>query len=862
MSIHDAKGHLEHFCACLPTVPYADAPRPEYILKSLPGDRFKADVVLPPSINISPRRIRGKLDWSCQKMAIKDAAFRAYIRLYDAELVNKNLLPSPLPDPVVDASDVETDEVASLLVVRERMTPWKFAVESQAIVCRQALTIRGQFWEGQELPPVHLIFPRALDISMAFDLFWTNKQSIKIQIRPELLLSDSQRDGKFLSLSHLSSQRLFESIFYGKIQRRGEDPRRSPFLIVPFLETSLLQTWLTDCTANTSVENLDKLGPEWGLIRLQSWSREARPYIFRSLVIRSRDSYLINDGTCVPQEGAEEAHFEVKRLPKRLDYLRPLNSEGFNTAIEFVPAADCQVDQFPTAFAKSMLLLPSILHKLELRIVALALNRNVLPSIGFQNLELVENAICSSAASGSTNYQRLELIGDSILKFWTSAQLCAQFPGWHEGYLSRGKDRVVSNSHLGRAARDRGLDEYIQTAPFASSKWRPPTVEIGTDIRANPPLREISSKILADVVEALIGASFMDGEDEQERVLKVNACLGIFLGSVSWRSPTNNASILKECAPRGSFAYDIFTALTEITGHHFDQIILLVEALTHPSHPIGIQGSYQRLEFLGDSILDFIVVETMAFHPRQIPHFTMHLIRAAVVNAHLLAFFCLGLGLEQDRAEVMAGQRPGEVYITPSSRRTHLWEFMKHSGKRELLESQKACAKRYDKLNAAIKTRLDHGKSHPWYLLLSLRAEKFFSDIVESILGAIFIDSCGNIEACREFLERLGLLKYLRRIMAENADVMHPKERLGIVAGNYEVRYLTTSKIFDGAAQYSSTVFIDEKPRATSTAEVSKTAAETKAAQDAVESLCEKKSQSMGNGVNERNHGGGADIVE
>lgn len=846
MSIHDAKAHLEHFCACLPTVPYADLPRPEYILESLAADRFKADVVLPHSVNIVPRRISGMLEWTTQKMATKDAAFRAYARLYEAGLINPNFLPAALPDPVVLETEAETEEEASVVRVKDRMNPWTQPFESKESVYKHVLTIRARFSGEEELPCLHLLFPTVIDVSTVFNLFWTNEQSINVQIVPKRLGGDCLDDPALQALGRLSTQRLFESIFLGKMQRGSDLPQVFPFLIMPFLKTTLVQKWLTECAGDTSTESSDAVQLERGLIRLKKWSKHARPFVFRSLAMRTREPHWACDPTgLIPQPASEQVHFKVKRLPKRLDYLHPTSAKDFNRAIEFLPAAECYVDRFPRDYAMLMLLFPSILHKMELRMVTMALKRNVLSPIDFQNLDLVERAICSSAANESSNYQRLELIGDGILKFWTSAQLCAQFPGWHEGYLSRGKDRVVSNSHLCRAAKDTGLDEYIHAAPFAGSQWRPPTVESKARYESAIRRRDLSSKVLADVVEALIGASFSDGKDEPQRDRKVKACLRTLLAAVSWRSPNENASMLKNLVPEEYPGFHNFTPLTAVSGHSFDKKILLIEALTHPSHPpVGIQGSYQRLEFLGDAVLDFIVVETMAKHSRDLSHFTMHLIRAAVVNAHLLAFFCLGTGLEQDCAEVTADGRSGAVEIRTAKKKTYLWEFMKHSGKLELLEAQKACAQRYKKLAAAVNAALDHGKSHPWFLLLSLNAEKFFSDIIESILGAIFIDSNGDLQACRGFLTRLGLLRYLQRIIGEEVDVMHPKERLGIVAGNRKVRYMTTRKIMDDAAHYSCIVFVDDEPMATSTGEVSKAAAETKAAQDAVGSVSKENGKS------------------
>jgi dsRNA-specific ribonuclease len=767
-------------------------------------------------------------------MATKDAAFRAYARLYEAGLINQNLLPTALPDPLVLVGEDETEGKENILSVRGRISPWTCPTGHGESVYRKILTVRVQFSESEQPSQLYLLVPAAVDISMAFKLFWTVEQSITVDIRSERLAGDVLQDQEFQRLAVLSTQLLLESVFLKKMQRGSEVPQASLFLAVPFLETKSLQKWLSDCTGDTPITKFDGLRPEQELIRIKWWPKDERPYIFRSLELRCREPYWINPSD-PPQPAIEEIHFEVKRLPKRLDYLHPPNSKRFGTAVEFVPAAECHLDRLPPSYAKFMLLLPSILHKIEIRLVATALRQNLLSSVSFRGLGLVEHAICASAANEGSNYQRLELIGDSILKFWTSAQLCAQFPSWHEGYLSKGKDRLVNNFHLRRAARDQGLDEYIHTVPLAGSQWRPPVVELGLIEPASSAQRDMSSKVLADVVEALIGASFLDGEDDQERNIKVKACLTTFLVSVAWRSPAENASILEDLVPRESREYSDFRLLTEVTDFSFEKIVLLIQALTHPSHPpVGIQGTYQRLEFLGDSILDFIVVETMARHSRQIPHFTMHLIRSAVVNAHLLAFYCLGTGLEQGCTKVTTEAGSRSVDILTTRKKTYLWEYMKHSGKLELVTAQKACAKRFDKLSLSIDAALGHGRSHPWHLLLSLNAAKFFSDIIESILGAIFIDSKGNLEACKNFLRRLGLLGYLHRIMAENIDVMHPKERLGMLAGNSKVGYVVDKSAVDNTAQYSCTVLVDDEPTAVSAGEVNKAAAEARAAEEAI----------------------------
>ena len=106
--------------------------------------------------------------------------------------------------------------------------------------------------------------------------------------------------------------------------------------------------------------------------------------------------------------------------------------------------------------------------------------------------------------------------------------------------------------------------------------------------------------------------------------------------------------------------------------------------------------------------------------------------------------------------------------------------------------AQTACIARYQALKGPITDALRNRDYYPWSLLAALEAPKFFSDLVESVLGAIYIDTRGSLEACEAFLERLEILPYLRRVM-ERGDGMvamkHPKEELGVVADSEKVRY-------------------------------------------------------------------------
>ncbi|MHB1651065.1 MAG: ribonuclease III [Desulfitobacteriaceae bacterium] len=92
---------------------------------------------------------------------------------------------------------------------------------------------------------------------------------------------------------------------------------------------------------------------------------------------------------------------------------------------------------------------------------------------------------------------------------------------------------------------------------------------------------------------------------------------------------------------------------------------LFVAALTHPSYlfenPVAGAENNQRLEFLGDAILDFIVAEYLYLKYPDRPEGELTKMRAAVVNEGTLARKAMEIGLGQElllgRGEQVSGGR-------------------------------------------------------------------------------------------------------------------------------------------------------------------------------------------------------------
>jgi len=85
----------------------------------------------------------------------------------------------------------------------------------------------------------------------------------------------------------------------------------------------------------------------------------------------------------------------------------------------------------------------------------------------------------------------------------------------------------------------------------------------------------------------------------------------------------------------------------ELLGHRFHDRSLLEAALTHPSTVPEVRGavSNERLEFLGDSVLGFVVAEHLYRRLPAAPEGTLTRRKVAVVNGVLLASVADDLGL-------------------------------------------------------------------------------------------------------------------------------------------------------------------------------------------------------------------------
>lgn len=797
LTVDNALSHLYHFCANLPAHQYANT-TPDFIC-TREGDLTKARVILPLSVNKDIREAESARGWKSEHNAVKDAAFHSYMKLYEAGLINDHLMPSVTGDTLRKHLEAEIETRPSVMTIHEQMSPWlEVAKNWPSFAPSEPLDLLWStevsiFDENErKLSQATIIlpieFPRIPDITVYWD------EQTKLRIRFGAVSQATGGNNVSLELARRATQDLLDAGFGSRFQVPHGD-FITLFLLPMASDSTMAARYLEPVTSRSQ---LDEASKNHRIIRSTVYSNTAATY--REWLDHKPSSMLVKHLYRGYDEVEDDVpHLSLTRVSRRTDFLHEIpssNTPPSEKPYSYVaPVTSCTIESLTFSQLQLSRLIPSIEHRLGVYLLASHLNTTILSPLHFPNLDLLVTAISANSACEQGNYQRLEFLGDSLLKFCICVQLTAIYPLYTESYLSKARDHFVSNARLAYTAIELGLDRYILLKTFTGVKWRP---LYANDVLSQPKdkKREISSKILADVVEALIGASYVAGGIPQAL-----QCLKIFLPQLEWLPLSERRETLFNAAPASLPLPSTLEPLEFLLGYNFERPSLLVEALTHSSCPSG-HGSLERLEFLGDTVLDNIIVSTINTAEIELTVPEMHLLRTALVNADFLAFTCMSFSISQDSGRVVSEGRGESMCFKGVTEFVDmpLWKFMRHDSA-EIADVERETQRSFLELRESIKAAIEEGDEYPWYLLARLQAKKFYSDVVESVLGALWVDS-GSSETCKELLEKMGVLRYARRLLellrgakergiADRAALLrHPREAMGILAGTKTVKYV------------------------------------------------------------------------
>ncbi|KAI4478811.1 hypothetical protein M0804_011557 [Polistes exclamans] len=301
----------------------------------------------------------------------------------------------------------------------------------------------------------------------------------------------------------------------------------------------------------------------------------------------------------------------------------------------------------------------------------------------------------TTAGNDVFDLERLETLGDSYLKFISSLYLYTHYPTYNEGRLTALKGKIIGNRNLYYCGTKKSIPGYMKVDDFiplstfippAYTAFRPlqkilldnkvspnvlydieiPEVErfsgyISGDTKNNMQakvldsidadtqtgieyflgMQVVSDKSIADCVEALISVYLKSMG--LVGAVKLMIWLNILPSNTDIHSLLYSVSQKPEIGLEDPNLYMPWADKVETNmGYKFQNRAYLLQAFTHPSFTENnVTEGYQRLEFLGDAIIDFLITAYIHQNWESLNPGHVTDLRSALVNN--ITFACLAV---------------------------------------------------------------------------------------------------------------------------------------------------------------------------------------------------------------------------
>ncbi|KAI3750881.1 hypothetical protein L2E82_21772 [Cichorium intybus] len=439
-----------------------------------------------------------------------------------------------------------------------------------------------------------------------------------------------------------------------------------------------------------------------------------------------------------------------------------------------LPSELCYIIMSPVSIATfySFSFVPSIIQRVESWVIALNLKKmhldGSIPNGNVPAFKVLE-AITTKKCGEKFHLESFETLGDSFLKYAASQQLFKTLQNQHEGILSSRREKIISNDSLCRLGCNRNLPGFIRNESFEPKTWVVPGDRAGSfNLEEEVVLDErkmyirgkrvIKKKVVADVVEALIGVFLSEGGEMA--ALSFMSWIGITVDLV-------NTPYTRELTLQPEKFVNI-QHLESLLNYSFNDASLLVEALTHGSYMLPeIPKCYQRLEFLGDAVLDYMItVHLYNKYPGMSPGMLTDL-RSASVNNDCYA---------------------------QSAVKVELHKHILH-GSQDLHRAILNTVHDFDHLSLKSTFGWESETSFP----------KVLGDVIESLAGAILVDSGYNKERVFQSIRPL-----LEPLVTPETLKLHPVKELHDLCqkNHYEIKK-SAKRSDDGTISFTIEVLPD-----------------------------------------------------
>lgn len=397
--------------------------------------------------------------------------------------------------------------------------------------------------------------------------------------------------------------------------------------------------------------------------------------------------------------------------------------------------------------------------------------------------------LTAKTANDLFDLERLETLGDSFLKFAVTLYLADKFRDLNEGHLTSFKGQIIGNKNLMYCGLNKHLAGYMNIYEFAPcADWIPPGFTLSKDLKTNLINRDVSAEMLygqlvpkeevlsgvlspqtlkamltalneicedstesntntlqnlvgmlnvsdktiADCIEALIGQYLLSHG--------VNTCLSLlaFLKILPYsdelvhlmESEAIPAKLSNEIT-ESDIDYFIpgYATLEKSLGYQFKDRSYLLQALTHASYSMNrLTDCYQRLEFVGDSILDFLITGHIYEHCGLLSPGELTDLRSALVNNNTFASLTVRYGFHEHILSLSPSLADSiNKFVSFQEQRGH-------------------------KVDLELLHLLEEGECS---VVESVDVPKVLGDIFESLACAVFFDSGKNLNVVWNVFSKL-----------------------------------------------------------------------------------------------------------
>lgn len=193
----------------------------------------------------------------------------------------------------------------------------------------------------------------------------------------------------------------------------------------------------------------------------------------------------------------------------------------------------------------------------------------------FRDDVLLETAL-RHRSCGKSNNERLEFLGDSILNFVVAGELFKHFPEAKEGKLSRLRANLVNEGTLAELARTFDFGSVICLGHGEAKS--------GGRMRAS---------ILADCIEAVIGAVYLDSDLENCYTIVANWYKERIQGISLSDTHKDPKSLLQELLQAKQLPLPQYR-LVDTVGVEHNQVFVVAGEVALLDHSVTAEGSSRR----------------------------------------------------------------------------------------------------------------------------------------------------------------------------------------------------------------------------------------------------------------------------